>query len=196
MSNTYVRRLRMVIDFQSTPLPVARLPEEYCWVEWAPSLMPRHADVKYGCFQSERDSDVFPCLGTMAGCHRLMNDIAMHESFLPEATWMIGFQPKTGDCFFDDDSRFIDCATIQGIATSKKTGSIQNVGVLADHRGLGLGRSLVLKSLHGFRSRSLKRVFLEVTADNRPAVDLYKSIGFSVVRTMYKAVNFEPAGAC
>ena len=186
----------MVIDFQSTPLPVARLPEDYHWIGWHSSLTPRHADVKYACFQSERDSDVFPCLGTVAGCHRLMHDIAMHESFLPEATWMIGYRPEVGDCFVDDDFRDIDCATIQGIATSKTTGSIQNVGVLADHRGLGLGRSLVLKSLHGFRSNSLKRVFLEVTAENRPAVDLYKSIGFCVVRTMYKAVNFEPAAAC
>jgi GNAT superfamily N-acetyltransferase len=196
MSNTYVRRLRMVIDFQVTPLPVARLPEEYHWIAWNSSLTTRHADVKYTCFQSEQDSEVFPCLGTMAGCHRLMHDIAMHESFLPEATWMIGYRPEAGNRFFDDDFRGIDCATIQGIATSKTIGSIQNVGVLADHRGLGLGRSLVLKSLHGFRSRSLKRVFLEVTAENRPAVELYKSIGFSVVRTMYKAVNFEPVGAC
>ena len=111
MSNTYVRRLRMVIDFQSTPLPVARLPEEYYWIAWNSSLMPRHADVKYACFQSERDSDVFPCLGSMAGCHRLMHDIAMHESFLPEATWMIGYRPEANDCFFDDDSHSIDCAT-------------------------------------------------------------------------------------
>ncbi|MCH7988997.1 MAG: GNAT family N-acetyltransferase, partial [Planctomycetes bacterium] len=124
------------------------------------------------------------------------HEIAMHESFLPEATWMIGHRPEADHRLIDDDFRDIDCATIQGIAASKTTGSIQNVGVLADHRGLGLGRSLVLKSLHGFRSRSLKRVFLEVTAENRTAVDLYKSIGFSVVRTMYKSVHFETAGAC
>jgi GNAT superfamily N-acetyltransferase len=186
----------MLIDLQSTPLPVARLPEEYHWIGWNSTLTTRHADVKYGCFQSERDSDVFPCLGSMAGCHRLMHDIAMHESFLPEATWMIGFRPEAENCFFDDDSHDIDCATIQGIATSNTTGSIRNVGVLSDHRGLGLGRSLVLTSLHGFRSKIIKKVFLEVTAENRPAVDLYKSIGFCVVRTMYKAVNFEPAAAC
>ena len=196
MSNMYVRRFRMVIDLRSTPLPVARLPEEYHWIGWNSSLTTRHADVKYGCFQSERDSDVFPCLGTMAGCHRLMHDIAMHESFLPEATWMIGYRPEADDCFFDEEFQGIDCATIQGIATGRTVGSIQNVGVLEDHRELGLGRSLVLKSLHGFRSRGLKKVFLEVTAENRPAVDLYKSIGFCVVRTMYKAVNFEPAEAC
>ena len=196
MSNMYVRRFRMVIDLRSTPLPVARLPEEYHWIGWNSSLTTRHADVKYACFQSERDSDVFPCLGSMAGCHQLMHDIAMHESFLPETTWMIGYRPEAGNCFFDDDFHSIDCATIQGIATNKTIGSIQNVGVLADHRGLGLGRSLVLKSLHGFRSKIIKRVILEVTAENRPAVDLYKSIGFCVVRTMYKAVNFEPAAAC
>jgi ribosomal protein S18 acetylase RimI-like enzyme len=34
-------------------------------------------------------------------------------------------------------------------------------------------------------------VYLEVTGDNVPAVELYRSIGFTLVRTMYKAL--EPA---
>jgi hypothetical protein len=36
-----------------------------------------------------------------------------------------------------------------------------------------------------------KRVILEVTANNRPAVDLYRSIGFRVVRTMYRTSVLE-----
>ncbi|MCA9071315.1 MAG: GNAT family N-acetyltransferase, partial [Planctomycetaceae bacterium] len=65
---------------------------------------------------------------------------------------------------------------------------VQNVGVIPEHRGLGLGRALVLRSLEGFRSTGLKRVYLEVTADNKQAVTLYQSIGFKLTRTLYKAV--------
>ena len=60
-------------------------------------------------------------------------------------------------------------------------------------RGQGLGRSLVLKNLAGFRDVGLERVYLEVTAENLPAVSLYDSLGFRLVRTMYKAVKVEAA---
>ncbi len=52
---------------------------------------------------------------------------------------------------------------------------------------------MVLKNLEGFRSAGLERVYLEVTAENLPAVSLYDSLGFRLVRTMYKAVKVEPA---
>jgi ribosomal protein S18 acetylase RimI-like enzyme len=57
---------------------------------------------------------------------------------------------------------------------------------------MGLGRALVLKSLHGFRRAGMQRVYLEVTAENTPAVELYRSIGFRLKRTMFKSVEFEP----
>jgi ribosomal protein S18 acetylase RimI-like enzyme len=51
---------------------------------------------------------------------------------------------------------------------------------------------LVLQSLHGFRQSGMQRVTLEVTADNRPAVALYRSIGFRLTRTLYRPM---PAAA-
>ncbi|MFP6769566.1 MAG: GNAT family protein [Planctomycetaceae bacterium] len=52
---------------------------------------------------------------------------------------------------------------------------------------------MVLKNLAGFREAGLQRVYLEVTAENLPAVQLYDSLGFRLVRTMYKAVQVEAA---
>jgi ribosomal protein S18 acetylase RimI-like enzyme len=49
----------------------------------------------------------------------------------------------------------------------------------------------VLKSLEGFDLARRQRIVLEVTATNQPAVDLYRSIGFRVVRTMYRTAIFE-----
>jgi ribosomal protein S18 acetylase RimI-like enzyme len=58
---------------------------------------------------------------------------------------------------------------------------------------LGLGRALVLKAIEGFRAAGLSRVYLEVTGHNAPAVELYRSVGFHVARTMYKVVEAETA---
>ncbi len=143
--------------------------------------MDRHSLVKHASFCSEIDAQVFPCLGQLPGCRKLMRDICGQPSFLPEATWMITYR-------FDDWSAITDCATIQGLAKSPTLGAVQNVGVIPEHRGQGLGRALVLRALAGFRSTGLKRVYLEVTAENKQAVLLYQSIGFQHTRTLYKAV--------
>lgn len=188
MGMAYFRRFRMEIDFQRVRLSSPVLPDGYEWVTWSDDCLDRHALAKYISFRSEVDSRVFPCLGEIAGCKRLMQEISRQKSFLPEATWLIT-HPR------GDLAPPIDCGTIQGIAQSKALGAIQNVGVVPEHRGMGLGRALVLKALHGFRRKGLRRVYLEVTAENQPAVDLYRSVGFMHGRTMYKAVDAEPVQA-
>ena len=44
-------------------------------------------------------------------------------------------------------------------------------------------------ALNGFRQAGLRRVYLEVTAQNQNALRLYKRLGFTRVRTVYKAVE-------
>ena len=182
MGMTYIRRFRMQFDLARTRLADPLLPEEYRWVRWSKPMLERHAGVKHDSFRFEIDSLVFPCLGDIDGCRRLMLEITEQKLFVAHATWLISYEP--------DRFKFpTDCGTIQGIAQSKGVGAVQNVGVVPEHRGIGLGRALVLKSLQGFRRAGLKRVFLEVTAENEPAVDLYRSVGFRLTRTMYKSVG-------
>ena len=183
----YMRRFRMELDFADVILPPPVLPDDFEFVFWRPGMADRHAAVKYASFRSEIDSHLFPSLGEAGGCMRLMQEISVHESFLSAATWLIHYDGP-------DDSilRSRDCATIQGMQRPYGVGAIQNVGVTPEHRGVGLGRALVLKALHGFRAAGLKRVYLEVTADNEPAVALYRSMGFRVSRTMFQAVDLEP----
>lgn len=185
MAMTYFRRYRMEIDFLRIRLPGPVLPEGYEWVPWRTDCLDRHALAKYVSFRSEVDSRVFPCLGEIAGCKRLMHEIIRQKSFLPEATWLVT-HPR------GDLAAPIDCGTIQGLTQSRGLGAIQNVGVVPEHRGMGLGRALMIQSLHGFRSAGLRRVYLEVTAENGPAVELYRSLGFVHCRTIYKAVEAAP----
>jgi ribosomal protein S18 acetylase RimI-like enzyme len=181
---SYIRRFRMDIDLVSARLPQPVLPDGYRWLAWDSLLVNRHASVKYYSFRDEIDSRVFPCLGDFSGCKRLMQEIVRQDTFLADATWLI-------TCDTVGFGEVADCGTIQGLGHSRSLGAVQNVGVVPQHRGLGLGRALVLKALHGFRSAGLERVYLEVTGENTPAVDLYRSIGFSLVRTMYKALERE-----
>jgi GNAT superfamily N-acetyltransferase len=182
MSTTYYKRYRMEFDFRKATVPDPRLPDGYDWAPWHKALSPVHARVKYECFQSEMDSHVFASLRDLAGCERLMADIVAHEGFVRQATWMVRF---TGNEFHGP----VMCATIQGLKPNRWVGSIQNVGVIPEHRGLGLGKALVLQALEGFRSAGLRRVALEVTAANKPAVELYRRLGFRHISTNYREVT-------
>lgn len=175
-------RFRMEIDLNKVALPVIQLPPAYRWQPWIPAHLERHALAKWMSFREELDSQVFPCLGNLAGCRRLMGEITRQKSFVPGATWLLVYQP---DPFAPSE----DCGVIQGVHRNRRLGAIQNVGIVPQHRNMGLGRALVLQCLHGFQETGTQRVLLEVTAENRAAVNLYRSIGFRVIKTMLKAVE-------
>jgi GNAT superfamily N-acetyltransferase len=181
----YFRRFRMEFNFAERPVPDPELPPGYDFVAWDPIHLDRHAVTKFACFRSELDSQVFPSLSTIEGCQRLMLEIASQRTFLPEATWLIC---RSGQSAEGTNDGPVDCGTIQGLANGRDAGSVQNVGVSPDHRGLGLGRALVLQSLLGFQAAGMRRVFLEATAENAPAVELYRSVGFRLIRTTFRQV--------
>lgn len=179
MAVTYYKRFRMEIDLERAVLPQPVLPPGFAFVPWQASLLERHAAAKYESFRAEVDSDVFPCLGDRAGCLDLMSEIVQRASFVPQATWLISCPGESAD----------DCGTIQGVIQMGGWGAVQNVGIAPEYRGLGLGRALIVRALHGFREARVTRVYLEVTARNTPAVALYRSVGFRLTRTTYKAVD-------
>jgi hypothetical protein len=78
---------------------------------------------------------------------------------------------------------------VQGLGDRTGLGAIQNLGVIPAHRGRGLGALLMDRALCGFRQAGLTRAFLEVTADNQGAIRLYERLGFSVVKTVFKAAD-------
>ena len=171
---TYYKRFRMEIDLDN-PIESAALPLTFGWVSWDESLLEAHAEVKYHSFLGEVDAYVFPCLGDRHGCRRLMCEIRRKPGFLPEATWLIA---SAGGYV----------GTVQGVMDHGPIGAIQNVGVIPSYRGMGLGRALVRRALAGFSQAGLRRAYLEVTAENVAAVQLYRNVGFRRAKTLYKAV--------
>jgi ribosomal protein S18 acetylase RimI-like enzyme len=182
MSVTYFKRFRMEIDLAGYRFARPLLPPGYRLVAWRDDHLADHADAKYHSFRHEIDADVFTCLGDLAGCFRLMEEISQRDGFLPEATWLAVYDaPRRG--------LLENCGTIQGIRASHKYGGIQNVGITPAHRGLGLGSALIAAALTGFQHAGLSRAYLEVTAQNDRAVQLYKRLGFRRTKTLYKAVE-------
>jgi ribosomal protein S18 acetylase RimI-like enzyme len=182
MNLTYFKRYRMEIDLsgrQTAPPPLAL---GYRLVPWDDGLLMAHAEAKFHSFRSEIDAAVFPCLGELDGCLRLMREIQQKDGFLPEATWLMAW-----DDLGRQDVQF--CGTIQGIRDRSGYGAIQNLGVTPDHRDLGLGGALLLAALAGFRQVGLRRAYLEVTAQNDGAIRLYRRLGFRKIRTVYKTAE-------
>jgi ribosomal protein S18 acetylase RimI-like enzyme len=182
MQITYFKRFRMEIDLQGRELSAA-LPPGYGFVPWDESLLDAFAKTKFRCFCNEIDANVFPCLGELAGCKRLMREIANKPGFLPQTTWLISHQAGAKRPDF--------CGTIQGIVDSAGLGAIQNLGIVPEHRNMGLGSRLLHRSLIGFRQCGARRVHLEVTAQNDGAIRLYQRLGFVTVKTVLKAAEAE-----
>jgi ribosomal protein S18 acetylase RimI-like enzyme len=177
---TYFKRFRMEADLRGRDYSGCRLPRGYRLLPWESDLIEAHAEAKFNSFRTEIDSNVFPCLGDYAGCLRLMNEIARKPGFLPEATWLLIADSDRGEEY---------CGTVQGVVDQHRMGAIQNLGVVPEHRGRGLGAVLMARALTGFQRVGLSRAFLEVTSQNDAAIGLYRKLGFSKIRTVYKVIE-------
>jgi GNAT superfamily N-acetyltransferase len=182
MDLAYFKRYRMEIRLAGRNFAPKPLPPEYQIIPWESCLLDAFAQAKYLSFRDEMDAKVFPCLSEFEGCRRLMTEIARKPGFLPGATWLVVYSPEGW-------GRPAYCGTVQGVRDQHGLGAIQNLGVAPEHRSCGLGTSLLLHALAGFRQAGLQRVYLEVTAQNDAAIRLYRRVGFVTIRTVYKAVE-------
>jgi len=114
---SYFKRFRMELELHVPLPPVPPLPAGYFWLPWDDVLLTRHAEVKFGSFQDEIDSQVFPSLGTYGGCVGLMQAIRGKSGFIPGATWLVAQGIEY-------------CGTVQGVRERNGHGAIQNLGVI------------------------------------------------------------------
>jgi ribosomal protein S18 acetylase RimI-like enzyme len=170
MALTHFKRYRMERRLSpSDPVPP---PAGYWLVPWAEYLLDLHADVLFRSFADDLDGRVFPNLASRDGCRTLMLAVRGLRGFCPSATWlMAGPDGYAG--------------AVQGVLTGG-WGAVQNLGVTPEARGRGVGAALLAKCLRGFANAGARRAHLEVTADNAPALRLYKRFGFRPTRVRYK----------
>ena len=193
-NSAYFKRYRMEIPLGASVMSAweaqpAELPAGYRLVPWHDGLLDAHARTKFRAFRSEIDAVVFPCLGDLEGCRRLMREIRGKAGFLPAASWLVARAVRRPDPADARPAEIEWCGTIQGVIDAAGNGSIQNIGVVPAHRGYGLATAMIARALAGFADQAAPRASLEVTADNARAVRLYRKLGFRRVKTIYKTVD-------
>lgn len=64
-----------------------------------------------------------------------------------------------------------------------RSGHIVSIGVLAEHRGRSLGFALMTQSMFSLKNEyKCEETYLEVRVSNQPAINLYKKLGYEVVK--------------
>ena len=182
MGLTYFKRYRMEMDLVGLDWPPPALPPGYRFLPWESALLGAHAEAKYHSFRDEIDANVFPCFGELEGCRRLMREITRKEGLVPQATWLAVYRGR-------GDRSDKACGTVQGVRDRRGMGSVQNLGITPAHRNRQVGTGLLYKALEGFARVGLRRVHLEVTAENEGAVRLYQRLGFTTAKTVFKAAE-------
>ena len=183
MGLTYFKRFRMEFDLSAWVAPTLMAPAGYELVPYHDDLLSEHAQAKHESFREELDANVFPCLARHDGCLRLMNEITGRANFVSQATWLIRYHGESGAI-----GGGVPAGTVQGL-NQDNWGAIQNLGIVPEHRGRGLGSLLLLRAALGFQRAGLRRMHLEVTTENTGAVRLYERLGFRRAQVVYKAAE-------
>ena len=88
--------------------------------------------------------------------------------------------PHTTYLVAEESAVLIGYAGLSKLATSTSA-DIQTIAVSDSHRGLGVGKLLMLNLLDSAKKQAAKDVFLEVREDKPTPQSLYKSLGFVAI---------------
>jgi ribosomal protein S18 acetylase RimI-like enzyme len=176
-----VRRFVMQVDLREAALPGASLPLRFGWGAWRPERSLAHAAVLYEGFRNSDDAGFLRALSTLEGCFDLITATTNHRHFVSQATWLGVALMANGE--------EVPVSTIQVLGGNGRVARIQNIAVIPEFRGCGLGRATLVRSLRSCRSLGYDIVELEVTAENEPAVELYRSFGFTVRRSYLHEID-------
>jgi len=65
-----------------------------------------------------------------------------------------------------------------------KKGHVVSIAVMPKHRRKGIGCMLMKEAMKNMEKYNAKECFLEVRVSNQPAINLYKKLGFQIVKTI------------
>lgn len=198
---SHLWRLRMELDLWSRPAIAPAPVPGYRVFPWRWEDSADHARVLFRSFEHSPDSEIIPSFRSLDGCLRLVQMVAHNDFFWSSATFLArqvnpstpspisrggphsqGAQPSA----LPRNPDGVPAAVIQIMGDIPGRVNLQNIGVSASHRGKGLGRHLLERSIQVLRGWGISRMGLEVTEGNEAALALYRSIGFEVVERLAK----------
>jgi ribosomal protein S18 acetylase RimI-like enzyme len=169
------RRLFMVMPLQgSVPVTAPGLPMQFEMRRWTEADFNAGAAVITTSYRGHIDGEINDQYRTVNGSMRFLNNIVRF--------------PGCG--VFDNDSSIVathrPSKTTVGLILCSRVkedvGHVTQVCVLQEHRGRGIGETLIAAAADNLRSRGFRSLSLTVTEANTRAVDIYRRMGFSVLR--------------
>ncbi|MEU5883661.1 ribosomal protein S18-alanine N-acetyltransferase [Spirillospora sp. NPDC047279] len=124
--------------------------------------------------------------------------LVLERELFPEDAWSeemlageLADQPRTRHYVIAEsgDGEIVGYA---GLFAAGGQADVQTIGVSAAWRGAGIGAALLERLLDEAGRRHSEAVFLEVRADNPPAIRLYERYGF--VRAGLRKRYYQPSG--
>jgi len=146
------------------------------------------ADLVESCFPIHRDPDGQTYVREMRKAARDYNLLGW-LSGLDD----IGRKNPAGFVWVHDEHIIGNLSMIPFIKAGKSIYLLANVAVHPQHRRKGIARALTIRALDHLRRYGELDVWLQVRHDNPPAIDLYRSLGFSdqAIRTTWRIRPFE-----
>ena len=141
-------------------------------------------------------------LDDIAGFHACLDEVAREGRYLaqlqaPPLDRVAGFvadsvRDGSAQLVARDGGRVVGWADIFPAwpAAMAHCGTL-GMGVLASHRGRGIGERLLTACLAKARATGITRVTLEARTDNAPALALYAKLGFEVEARKRRALRFD-----
>jgi len=111
---------------------------------------------------------------------------ALEVALFPDDSWTletIAAELRHPDSFYlvahdDSDNSLVGYGGLRASATLGGQGDIQTLAVVESVRRQKVGSTLLQALLDEARERAVTEVFLDVRADNEPAITLYRGAGF------------------
>ena len=150
------------------------LPPEIELRKWSEADFQGAASVITTAYRNHVDAEINDQYRSVSGSMRFLNNIVRF--------------PGCG--VFDGESSFVAVSrhnkTVVGVILCSRVkedvGHVTQVCVLPEHRGRLIGESLMAATMAELRRRRFSSLSLTVTEANHRAVDLYKRLGFDVIR--------------
>jgi ribosomal protein S18 acetylase RimI-like enzyme len=138
------------------------------------------AKLIYLCYTNHVDGEINDQYRSRAGALKFLKNIILLPGcgqFVPSASFVLR-QPGSDDLI----------AAVLTSEVSPGVGHTTQICVLPGYQGHGLGRMLMQTSTDSLRSMKFRELTLTVTTENRSAVQLYESLGFTTIRTFTAGV--------
>ena len=140
-------------------------------IPWSSSYLERAAEMSMNSYHMQTDAEICEDYRTAAGCESYLRSLIENPGcgvFMPETSFM-ALDGRGAPC------GFLICSRI-----SSGAGMIPQIAVHPSCQGMGVGNSLMNRSLEQLKAMGFRSVSLTVTENNRRAFEWYQRLGFKV----------------